>query len=106
MKSLIQLPLMVFLLILSGSGIAQTTDSLQTDSISISLEDYKYIRAWASYGEKCEKAINEKNKQLDKVEVLVNDLANEVQVTKKKNKWLVAGIGVLGVAVVILAVLP
>lgn len=102
MKTLTQLLLATVLtLTLTTSVIAQETDSLREDTttIRISLDDYKYIQAWAEYGVTCDSIVQDLTKQIEKDAARTVEMAEEIDKLKKQNKRLSFGYLPMGVAI-------
>ena len=65
---------------------AQATDCHTTDSVKISLDDYKYIQKWAEYGVECEKTVILLEQQIAKDAARVEKMEKELNKEREKNK--------------------
>jgi len=98
MRTLIQLPLLLALFVtLTASKSAQAID-FPTDSIvSIPLEDYKFVQAWAEFGLACESATllleNQIIKDGQRVELMSTELDKSYE-SRNRLKFIASLLGV------------
>ena len=98
MRTLIQLPVLwVLFVTLTTSKNAQATDFPTDSLISIPLEDYKFVQAWAEFGLACESATllleNQIIKDGQRVELMSTELDKSYE-SRKRLKFIASLLGV------------